>query len=106
MEAASGFEPLNRGFADPSLSHLGTPPSSGETIINSIRQKDLLSRVYWNLIITIWYLLKSVLRDYIEGFYSLRSNEELIRTEQVLIEEIIKDIEHIIREYAENGEYT
>ncbi len=26
MEAASGFEPLNRGFADPSLNHLGTPP--------------------------------------------------------------------------------
>jgi hypothetical protein len=45
-------------------------------------------------------------RNYIEGLYSLRSNEELIETEQVLIEEIIKDIEHIIREYAENGEYT
>ena len=26
MEAASGFEPLNRGFADPRLNHLATPP--------------------------------------------------------------------------------
>ena len=27
VEAASGFEPLHRGFADLSLNHLGTPPS-------------------------------------------------------------------------------
>ena len=26
MEARVGFEPTNRGFADPSLSHLGTAP--------------------------------------------------------------------------------
>ncbi len=28
VEAASGFEPLNGGFADLSLNHLGTPPKS------------------------------------------------------------------------------
>jgi hypothetical protein len=26
MEAAIGFEPMNGGFADLSLNHLGTPP--------------------------------------------------------------------------------
>ena len=26
MEAAGGFEPPNRGFADRSLNHLGMPP--------------------------------------------------------------------------------
>ena len=26
VEAASGVEPLNRGFADPRLNHLATPP--------------------------------------------------------------------------------
>src|SRR3989304_608242 len=29
-EAASGFEPLHRGFADLSLNHLGTPPRGRE----------------------------------------------------------------------------
>ena len=28
LEAASGFEPLHRGFADLSLNHLGAPPCS------------------------------------------------------------------------------
>jgi hypothetical protein len=36
LEAASGFEPLHKGFADLSLSHLGTPPLISYTrIVNS-----------------------------------------------------------------------
>jgi hypothetical protein len=30
VEAPSGLEPLHRGFADLSLSHLGTAPLSGQ----------------------------------------------------------------------------
>jgi hypothetical protein len=33
VEAASGFEPLHRGFADLSLNHLGTPPLAGRTLV-------------------------------------------------------------------------
>ena len=36
-KAASGFEPLNRDFADPSLNHLGTPPN----------QPKLLTRTHY-----------------------------------------------------------
>ena len=32
MEAASGFEPLHKGFADLPLSHLGTPPIKSKPI--------------------------------------------------------------------------
>jgi hypothetical protein len=32
LEAASGFEPENRGFADLRLNHLATPPRCGITI--------------------------------------------------------------------------
>jgi hypothetical protein len=43
MEAASGFEPLNRGFADLRLSHLATPPFQPLTLYgagNGIRTRD------------------------------------------------------------------
>ena len=38
MEAASGFEPEHKGFADLSLSHLGMPPFYGAG--NGIRTRD------------------------------------------------------------------
>jgi hypothetical protein len=44
MEATSGFEPLNRGFADPCLNHLATSPlipiSNGAE--DEIRTRDFL----------------------------------------------------------------
>jgi hypothetical protein len=41
MEATSGFEPLNRGFADPCLNHLATsPPMIGAE--DEIRTRDFL----------------------------------------------------------------
>jgi hypothetical protein len=47
MEAASGFEPLSRGFADLRLGHLATPPRQLEPVErrktgagNGIRTRD------------------------------------------------------------------
>ena len=39
LEAASGFEPEHKGFADLSLSHLGMPPFYGAG--NGIRTRDV-----------------------------------------------------------------
>jgi hypothetical protein len=52
LEAASGFEPLHKGFADLSLSHLGTPP------LNWYKEKTekIISRLLHNaycLLITV-----------------------------------------------------
>ena len=41
IKAASGFEPLNRGFADPRLNHLATPPHNTGAE-DGIRTRDLL----------------------------------------------------------------
>ena len=43
MEAASGFEPLHKDFADLSLSHLGTPPFSDKKKTVSSKQKAVSS---------------------------------------------------------------
>jgi hypothetical protein len=41
MEATSGFEPLNRGFADPCLNHLATSPFI-DGAEDEIRTRDFL----------------------------------------------------------------
>lgn len=45
-------------------------------------------------------------RKYFEGLFSLRSEEELARTQDELLEQIVLDIEYIIREYAEKEKFT
>ena len=45
-------------------------------------------------------------RNYFEGLISLRSEEELVRTQDELLEQIVQDIEYIIREYAEKEKFT
>ena len=45
-------------------------------------------------------------RKYFEGLFSLRSEEELGNVEMNLINEIIKDIEIIVKEYAEKEGFT
>src|SRR5206468_6678678 len=40
MEAASGFEPLSRGFADLRLSHLATPPRWWEPVDRKILERE------------------------------------------------------------------
>ena len=36
-KAATGFEPVNGGFADRSLNHLGTPPQAILSILINVR---------------------------------------------------------------------
>ncbi len=45
-------------------------------------------------------------RKYFEGLFSLRSEEELARTQDELLEQIVQDIEYVIREYAEKEKFT
>ena len=40
MEAASGFEPLHKGFADLSLSHLGTAPHTIKAVSSNSMRGD------------------------------------------------------------------
>ena len=42
LEAASGFEPLHRGFADPRLNHLATPPRNKNGAEDGARTRDIL----------------------------------------------------------------
>jgi hypothetical protein len=50
LEAASGFEPLHKGFADLSLSHLGTPPLKQEKV-----DRDLIPKKFSCLFSTVCY---------------------------------------------------
>ncbi len=45
-------------------------------------------------------------RKYFEGLFSLRSEEELAKTQDELLEQVVLDIEYIIREYAEKEKFT
>ncbi|MFQ5901603.1 MAG: OmpH family outer membrane protein [Thermodesulfobacteriota bacterium] len=45
-------------------------------------------------------------RRYYEGLTSLRSMEELARTEEELINQIMQDIEIIVEEYAKRNKFT
>ncbi len=41
VEAAAGVEPANSGFADRSLSHLGTPPQTKDSYYNNMRNRTM-----------------------------------------------------------------
>ena len=44
LEAPNGFEPLHKGFADLSLSHLGTAPHYYKLVLRSYARQGLLAR--------------------------------------------------------------
>ena len=45
-KAATGFEPVNGGFADRSLNHLGTPPQDVLSIAISVRADTTIQVTY------------------------------------------------------------